>query len=49
MVMKVGLFNILREFSVEKCSKTPEEVFPHNLVVLMVPDREICVRLKRDA
>lgn len=48
MVMKVGLFNVLQDYSVEKCEKTPEQVRPHNLVVLMVPDKKIYVRLRKD-
>lgn len=48
MVMKVGLFNVLRDHSIENCSKTPSHISPHNLVVLVVPDKKIYVRLRRD-
>lgn len=48
MVMKIGLINVLRDFSVERCTKTPREIHPHNLVVLVVPNKKIYVRLRRD-
>lgn len=48
MVMKIGLFNVLRDHTVEKCSKTPEHIQPLKLVMLVVPDKDIYVRLVRD-
>lgn len=49
MTMRVGLFNLLRSHTIEKCTETPDKIKPHNLVVLMVPDKKIYVRFRRDA
>lgn len=49
MVMKIGIINVLRQFSIEKCDRTPENIHPKNLVILVVPDKKIYVRLCRDS
>lgn len=49
MAMKIGLFNVLRDYSVEMCERTPNAISPHKLATLVVPDREIFVCLRRDA
>lgn len=48
MAMKIGLVNILRQHSIEQCPKTPKEIHPHNLAMLVVPDKKIFVRIRRD-
>lgn len=48
VVMKIGLVNILRCHHIEKCNETPENISPHNLAVLIVPNKDILVRVKKD-